>query len=155
MAEDSSVKTRRRTEWAFLVRRTLAVLVGAVFLYAGIAKVTDPMLFAGDIGNYQIIPWTLGVRIAFYLPWLEIFCGLALIFHRLFFGAVFITSALMILFLGITIWARAHGIDVACGCFGSAGSNLSLNWHLALDVALLAALVALWFGREGNRAVAR
>jgi len=139
-----SEKDRPRFAWAFLVRRGLAVLAGAVFLYAGIAKVADPLHFASDINNYQIIPWTIGVRLAFYLPWLEIICGLALIFHRLFSGAVVITSALMLVFIGATVAAKARGIDVACGCFGSASSSLTLTWHLVLNGCILAALIILW-----------
>lgn len=147
MAEESSLGEGNRFAWAFMVRRTLAVLVGAVFLYAGIAKVADPLTFASDIANYQMVPWSLGVRFAFYLPWLEIFCGLALIFHRFFGGALAITIALLLLFLAATIWARAHGIDVSCGCFGTASSNLTLTWHLVIDACLLAALVGLWLTR--------
>ena len=139
-----SEKDRPRFAWAFLVRRGLAVLAGAVFLYAGIAKVADPLHFASDINNYQIIPWTIGVRLAFYLPWLEIICGLALIFHRLFSGAVVITTALMLVFIGATVAAKARGIDVACGCFGSASSSLTLTWHLVLNGCILAALIILW-----------
>jgi hypothetical protein len=41
-----------------------------------------------------------------------------------------------------------QGIDVSCGCFGSASSNLSLTWHLILDGGLLLALAYVWFTRE-------
>ena len=133
--------------WRFLVGRSLSVLVGAVFIYAGILKVRDPLGFASDISNYQMIPWSVGVRLAFYLPWLELLCGLALVFHRSFSGAVAITTALMVAFIGATAWAKIHGIDVSCGCFGSAGANLSLPWHLLLDGGLLVALIYLWFTR--------
>jgi uncharacterized membrane protein YphA (DoxX/SURF4 family) len=142
-----SAEASPRIAWEFLVRRGLAVLVGAVFLYAGIAKVTDPLHFASDISNYQILPWQVGVRIAFYLPWLEIFCGLALVFHRLFSGAVAITSVLMLVFIGATVAAKARGIDISCGCFGSASSRLTLTWHFVLDGCILAALVVLWVTR--------
>ena len=133
--------------WRFFLRRSLAVLVGAVFIYAGILKVRDPLGFASDISNYQMIPWSVGVRLAFYLPWLELLCGFALVFHRSFSGAVAVTTALMVAFIGATAWARIHGIDVSCGCFGSAGANLSLTWHLVLDCGLLVALIYLWFTR--------
>ena len=72
-----------RRGWPAIVRRTLG-LAGGVFVYAGGLKLLDPPRFASDIGNYQILPWPVAVRLAFYLPWLEVLCGLALIFHRLF-----------------------------------------------------------------------
>lgn len=130
-----------------IVRLILGLLVGAVFIYAGVLKVLDPLRFAGDISNYALIPWPLGVRAAFYLPWLEIILGLALIFQRLFAGAIVLTMGLILLFIGATIWARAHGIDVACGCFGTVSSNLTLTWHLVLNGSLFLALAALWFLR--------
>jgi putative oxidoreductase len=127
-----------------IVRLILACLVGAVFIYAGAIKALNPLRFASDISNYALLPWSLGVRVAFYLPWLEIILGLALIAQRLFAGAIVLTGGLLLLFIGATIWARAQGIDVACGCFGTAGSNLTLTWHLVLNGSLFAALVALW-----------
>ena len=137
-------RDRQRFAWDLFVRRGLAVLAGAVFVYAGIAKVADPIRFASDINNYQIIPWSIGVRLAFYLPWLEILCGLALITRRLYSGALSILLGLMLIFIGATIVAKARGIDITCGCFGAASNNLGFAGHLALDFALLAALIALW-----------
>lgn len=134
--------------WRLVAGRALAVLAGAVFVYAGVLKVRDPLQFANDLSNYRIIPWPVGVRLAFYLPWLEIFCGLALIFHRAFAGALAITGALMLTFIGATIWARIQGINVACGCFGTASSNLTLTWHLVINSSILAILIVLWFTRE-------
>lgn len=129
------------------LQRIVAIIVGAVFIYAGILKLRDPLRFASDINNYQMIPWSVGVRFAFYLPWLELLCGLALVFHRLFSGAVAITIALLLAFIGATAWARIHGIDVSCGCFGSAGTNLSLTWHLVILAGLLLASIYLWCTR--------
>ncbi len=133
-----------------IVRLILASLVGAVFIYAGVLKTLDPLRFASDISNYALISWSLGVRIAFYLPWLEILLGLALIFQRLFAGAIVLTMGLILLFVGATLWARAHGIDVSCGCFGTVSSNLTLTWHLVLNGGLFVALSALWFLRPAT-----
>lgn len=139
---------RARYGGRFFVRLILALAVGGVFLYAGALKVRDPLRFASDIDHYQMIPWTVGVRLAFYLPWLEILCGLALVFQRLFAGAIVLSGGLMLVFLVATAWARLHGIDITCGCFGTASSNLSLTWHLVLDGGILAALLVLWLIRE-------
>ena len=138
----------QRLPWPLFVRRALAVLAGAVFVYAGFLKVRDPLQFASDLNNYHILPWSIGVRLAFYLPWLEILAGLALIFHRLAAGAMAITGALMLVFIGATVWTKVQGINVACGCFGVASSNLTFSWHLVLNGSILALLVLLWFTRE-------
>ena len=137
-----------------MIRLVLALLLGAVFVYAGVLKVRDPMRFASDISNYQMLPWSVGVRLAFYLPWLEIVCGLALILQRLFAGALALTLLLVVVFTAATIWAKAQGIDVGCGCFGTVSSTLTLTWHLVLNGGLLAAVVGLWCAQEDTTAVA-
>ncbi len=152
MAESTVKSASARNRSWLIVRRALAVLAGAVFVYAGVLKMRAPLEFANDIGNYHLLPWTVGVRLAFYLPWLEILAGLALIFHRLFSGALAITGALMLGFIGATIWAKAQGINVVCGCFGAASSNLTFTSHLVLNSSILAVLAILWFTR-GRTAV--
>lgn len=124
--------------------RLVAIIVGGLFIYAGVIKVLDPVEFAGDIENYKTLPWPIGVRLAFYLPWLEIFCGLALITRVLYRGGVFILTVLMSVFIVATIVAKARGLDISCGCFGHASKSLSFAWHLALDFLLLGGLLFLW-----------
>ena len=122
----------------------IAILIGGLFIYAGVAKVADPVAFARDIDNYKMLPWQPSVWLALYLPWLEILCGLALITRVLFRGAVFIVTALMILFLIASLVAKARGLDITCGCFGHVSQSLTFAWHLALDFALLVGLLFLW-----------
>ncbi|HEV2047123.1 MAG TPA: MauE/DoxX family redox-associated membrane protein [Chthoniobacterales bacterium] len=128
------------------------VIVGGVFIYAGVIKVLDPIQFGIDIDNYKILPWFISVRLAFYLPWLEIFCGVALIFRFLYRGGLSILAALTSVFIIATIAAKVRGLDITCGCFGHASKNWSFSTHLVLDLAILVALVALSFRvASGNR----
>src|SRR5256886_8894583 len=125
------------------VWRILDLVIAAVFIYAGVLKVIDPVQFAHDIDNYKILPWTVGVGLAFYLPWLEIFCGLALIVRRLYLGGLSILTALISVFLVATIAAKVRGLDITCGCFGHASQHWNFSVHLALDLLLLVALIFL------------
>jgi putative oxidoreductase len=125
--------------------RIVAVIVGGLFIYAGAIKVLDPVQFANDIDNYKILPWTISVGLAFYLPWLEMFCGLALILRRLYLGGLSILTGLVAVFLVATIAAKARGLDITCGCFGHASQNWNFSAHLALDLAILGALLVLSF----------
>ncbi|MEY2564499.1 MAG: hypothetical protein QOH88_2692 [Verrucomicrobiota bacterium] len=134
-----------------LIWRLVGIVIGALFIYAGVLKAWDPVRFAGDIENYHILPWAVNVRLAFYLPWLEILCGLALIFRRLYSGALALVLALMLVFIGATIAAKVRGLDISCGCFGHASDQLSFAWHMVLDLAILAAVVALWWKRPNDR----
>jgi uncharacterized membrane protein YphA (DoxX/SURF4 family) len=126
------------------MKRIVAILIGGLFVYAGVVKIIDPVEFARDIDNYKMLPWQPSVWLALYLPWLEIFCGLALITRVFLRGGVFIVTALMSLFIIISIAAKARGLDVSCGCFGHASKYLSFSWHLALDFLLLGGLLLLW-----------
>jgi putative oxidoreductase len=127
------------------VWRIVDLVVGGVFIYAGVIKALDPVRFASDIDNYKILPWTISVRLAFYLPWLEIFCGIALITRRLYLGGLSILTALACVFTVATIAAKMRGLDITCGCFGHASQHWSFSSHLALDLVILAALLTLYF----------
>jgi hypothetical protein len=54
-----------------------------------------------------------------------------------------ILSALILVFIGATIAAKARGLDITCGCFGHASQHWSFPQHLAVDLAIFAALSAL------------
>jgi putative oxidoreductase len=125
--------------------RIVDLSIAAIFIYAGVLKALDPVQLAHDIDHYQVLPWAVGVGLAFYLPWLEIFCGLALIFRLFYRGALSILTALVVVFLVATIAAKVRGLDITCGCFGHASQNWSFPTHLALDLAILVALAALCY----------
>src|SRR5205809_6142005 len=124
MNEPSTLNSQRSTIPQFCWR-IADVIVGGVFIYAGEIKVLDPIRFANDIENYKILPWTIGVGLAFYLPWLEIFCGLALILRLLYLGGLWILTALLAVFPGATIAAKIRGLDITFRCFGYARHH----WH--------------------------
>jgi putative oxidoreductase len=134
------------------VWRILDFAIGGLFIYAGVIKAFDPIGFANDIDNYKLLPWTLSVRLAFFLPWLEMFCGLALITRRLYLGGLLILTALMSVFIGASIVAKGRGLDITCGCFGHPSKNLSFTWHLVLDFAILGGLIALCFSSRAREA---
>jgi uncharacterized membrane protein YphA (DoxX/SURF4 family) len=131
-----------------VLSRILDFVLAAVFIYAGALKAFDPVQFARDIDNYKILPWPVSVALAFYLPWLEIFCGLGLVFRFFYRGALSILTALILVFtLGI-IAAKVRGLDITCGCFGHVSQHWSFLSHLATNLAILGALLALGFSNR-------
>jgi uncharacterized membrane protein YphA (DoxX/SURF4 family) len=132
--------------------RILDLVVGGIFVYAGVLKVLDPVQFANDIDNYKSLPWFISVRLALYLPWLEILCGLAVIFRFLYRGGLSILTALILVFIGATIAARMRGLDITCGCFGHASQHWSFPQHMAIDLATFIALAALFASELRRRA---
>jgi uncharacterized membrane protein YphA (DoxX/SURF4 family) len=137
--------------WRNILWRIVGLIVGGIFIYAGVIKALDPLRFATDIDNYKMLPWAIGVRLAFYLPWLEILCGLAVILGLLYRGGLSILTALTLIFIGASIIAKARGLDITCGCFGHASKNWSFTSHLAVDLAILVALVTLWISNRAQQ----
>ena len=136
----------RRILW-----RIVALIVGGMFIYAGVIKAVDPLRFAIDIDNYKMLPWAIGVRLAFYLPWLELVCGFALILRFFYRGGLFILTALTVIFIASSIIAKVRGLDITCGCFGHASKNWNFTTHLGFDFAILVALVALWVSSRAQQ----
>ena len=137
--------------WRVLSRILDFVLAG-IFIYAGILKAIDPVQFASDIDNYKILPWPVSVALAFYLPWLEIFCALGLVFRFLYRGALSILTASIVVFTLATIAAKVRGLDITCGCFGHASQHWSFPAHLVTNLGILAGLLLLSFkATSGNR----
>ena len=159
MAEEEQVKRTSNIEYRTLhiepprvvassgvwrvLSRILDFVLAAVFIYAGALKAFDPVQFASDIDNYKILPWSVSVALAFYLPWLEIFCGLGLVFRLFYRGALSILTALVLVFTLAIIAAKTRGLDITCGCFGHASQHWSFPSHLATNLAILTALLAL------------
>ena len=134
--------------------RVVDLVVGGIFVYAGVLKILDPVQFGLDIDNYKSLPWFISVRLAFYLPWLEILCGLGLIFRFLYRGALSLLTVLIVVFTLATIAAKVRGLDITCGCFGHASQHWSLPAHLVTNLGILAALLVLFFlGTARRKAV--
>jgi putative oxidoreductase len=106
-----------------LKNKTLLVVfrlvLGGLFVYAGVVKVLDPLDFAQSIRNYRLVGQSLSFIAAVVLPWLEILAGVALaagIWKR---ASTLIITGLLVFFILLTLVTIARGLDVECGCFGA------------------------------------
>ena len=126
-------------------------VLASIFIYAGALKAFDPVQFASDIDNYKILPWPVSVALAFYLPWLEIICAFGLVFRFLYRGALSILSVSIVVFTLAVTAAKVRGLDITCGCFGHASQHWSFASHLATNLAILTALVVLFFKAQSGR----
>jgi putative oxidoreductase len=131
--------------------RILDFVAGGIFIYAGVIKALDPVQFANDIDNFKLLPWPVSVALAFYLPWLEIFCGFALVVRLFYRGALSLLALLILVFTLATTAARVRGLDITCGCFGHASQHWSFASHLATNLAILAVLIVLLLRSASRR----
>jgi putative oxidoreductase len=126
----------------------LRLLMGGVFLVAGVLKVLDPAHFAADIDHYRLLSYFAVAPLALYLPWLEIICGLAVITGAARRSALVLLLAMTVVFIAAIASAWMRGLDIRCGCFGAA-STAPLAYDLAFDVVLCGVLA--WLLRTEGR----
>jgi uncharacterized membrane protein YphA (DoxX/SURF4 family) len=134
------------------VLATLArLLLGGVWLWAGLAKVTDLDASVRAVRAYDLLPEAVVPALGAALPLVEILLGALLVVGAFVRPAAIVSAVLMAAFvIGIaSAWAR--GLRIDCGCFGSGGllaadAQPTYGWELARDGGLLlvAILLARW-----------
>ena len=125
------------------------LFIGVVLIYASFYKVIDPGSFARSIWFYHMVPGDLINLMALILPWLELLCGLALIFGVHYRGAVIWANIMTIVFI-IALYSTIYrGLSIDCGCFKASGSAAYKAWRsLAMDLVMLIFTVQMFFSRS-------
>jgi uncharacterized membrane protein YphA (DoxX/SURF4 family) len=88
-------------------------VLAAVFLMAAVTKITDLPGFADRLVLHSALPPRLAEVVAFVLPWLELTCGLCLVFGMAVREAAAILCVLLLAFLGLSLSRPA---EPDCGC---------------------------------------
>ena len=112
-----------------------------VFIVAGALKIVDPIGFARNITDYDLVPETLVPVIAVVLPWWEVAAGALAVVGRWKVGALAALTGMSAAFLvmgGITL---ARGLSVECGCFGFISERVGVV-SVSVEAALL--IVSAW-----------
>lgn len=129
------------TGWIGVAAR---LIVGGVWLAAGLLKIPDPTENVRAVRAYQLLPESLVPMVGHALPVLEILVGVCLIVGLLVRANAVLSAILLVAFVvGISsAWAR--GLSIECGCFGGGGgpavnAQAKYPWELARDVGLLVA----------------
>ncbi len=134
-------------EW--LARLGLA----AVFLYAAVPKLLDPVAFAKAIDNYRIVFPLIAkgyvYLVAGFLPALEFVTALGLLWNRTKRGAALLTTIQLVVFIILITQAVARGLNIDCGCFGSGVTSKLMARQVGLtaileDVAWLAMAIFIY-----------
>lgn len=131
----------------------VSLAVAAVFIYAGIDKIRDPLQFADSIAAFAILPAVLINLLAMGLPPFEIACGLLLIgpwTRRV--GALAVAIILVVFMIALSS-ALLRGLTLDCGCFGPGAPSRPRMWlELALDASLLSGALFVYL-RSTSRLV--
>lgn len=144
-----SDKSRCRRKILCVASTVARVGLGALFVYASWHKIGSPGTFAHEIHNYKFLPVALVNPFAIVIPWLELFCGVALIINRWTKAAAALVALMMMAFTIAVASAVARDLNIACGCFKTGGSSATW-WTVARDVALTALAVLVWLRSMGR-----
>lgn len=128
------------------------LVVGGVWLWAGLLKLPDPSSSVTAVRAYQLLPTSSVDVVGRALPMVEVVVGLCLVLGLLTPVSGALSALLQVAFIiGIaSVWAR--GISINCGCFGNGGYDpdaaSKYPWEIARDVGLLAlSLYVVWLRR--------
>ena len=123
--------------------RLCRIVIGLVMIAAALGKIGDPGSFAAQIHHYRLIPVGAENLLAIMLPWIELVAGLALVLGPYARSAAWLSAAMMVVFTLAVSLAVARGLDIECGCFGTADATRVGGLKLAENILLTgAALVA-------------
>jgi len=122
------------------------LLLGGVWIVAGLLKLPDPAAGVRAVRAYQLLPEAIVPTVGYALPIIELLIGVTLVLGLLVRVSAALSGALFLAFIvGISAaWAR--GLQIDCGCFGGGGFDAQAGekypWEIARDVGLL--LVSTW-----------
>jgi uncharacterized membrane protein YphA (DoxX/SURF4 family) len=136
----------------------MRLLLAAVFIYAGFQKVGHPLLFAEEIRMYRILDIGPPLYItAIILPWIEIFCGVALVTGFFLRGSALVLACLNLVFL---IFVSKRTVQVMseealgfikvyfdCGC----GFGETFAWKKLLEDAIFLVFSCVLITAPGHR----
>jgi uncharacterized membrane protein YphA (DoxX/SURF4 family) len=132
--------------WAGLLAR---LVVGGVWVAAGVLKLPDPAVGVRAVRAFQLLPEAVVPAVGYGLPVLEIVIGVLLIVGLGIRVVAAVSALLQLAFIfGISAaWTR--GLEIDCGCFGGGGTvkngSAAYPWDIARDVGLFTLSTLLVF----------
>jgi hypothetical protein len=135
------------SRWLYRVAR---VILGGLFLVAGVIKLAAPEQLAVVIDAFGLVPRGLVMPLAYVLPVVEIAAGAGLMFDVR--GSLKTIAALTVVFLGVLGYGIYLGLDIDCGCYGpgdpeaEAFSGLRVAFYR--DLLMLAGILYCYWWRR-------
>ncbi|MGC2130289.1 MAG: MauE/DoxX family redox-associated membrane protein [Candidatus Aquilonibacter sp.] len=131
------------------------VLLGALLVWAGAAKIGHSEALAGAIAGFRLLPPSLVAPLAVILPFFEVLLGLYLIAGLFTRIAAAVAGAQFLIYAAAIASAVLRGIPANCGCFGP-GDAAVADWpHVGFDLALAAIALFIAAGAPGAFALDR
>lgn len=131
----------------------LRLIIGGLFIWAAVVKISDPKAFATIVKGYKLFPiWSINL-IAIILPFIELITGILLIIGKWVRANSIIISILLILFIIGLAQAYFRGLEINCGCFStsSASTPSDILWTIFRDIFMLIATFIIYIFSETKK----
>jgi len=142
----TAFKNRFISIWPY---RIIRMLLAAIFLWSGVAKLLAPAPFAVIIEAFGLIPESWVMPVTVVLPTLEVIAAVGLLLDIR--GSLAIVFGMLVLFMAILLYGIQLGLDIDCGCFGPQDPESeafhSLRPALYRDFVMMAGVIYLYIWR--------
>ena len=135
------------------VTMVIRIVLGLVFITAGLSKILDPVSFSKTIIAYRVVPDILAPYGAVIVPSLEVVLGALLVSGFKIKSASFVSLFLMVLFSLCIILNLYRGRTFSCGCFNFYLFGMHLDatigpWLLIRNMVMMALLYVLYRAQD-------
>jgi hypothetical protein len=101
----------------------LRCILGSLLVWAGFSKLQSLWLFSEALANYRLFPAQLNQALAITLPWLELGSGLLLLAGVWVRPSGWMAAGLFACFALASLSALLRGLNIECGCYGTASAR--------------------------------
>lgn len=125
--------------------------IGGMFVAASWFKIQDPQGFAVLVAQYQFLPqWSVNL-FALFMPQLELWVGLAIVFTRWNREMAVLLFLMFVAFIVALAQAVGRDLGITCGCFEIDGALSKKDAWISLVRDLILVWPTLWLITRPNR----
>jgi len=128
-------------------------ILGGVFIYASIDKISFPKEFTKIVINYNLLPTKAAPYFALILPWVELIFGILLVVGLFIRTSALILSSLLLVFVVAIVINKLSGGEIAaCGCFSvNALETGNIFFLLSRDILFL--FLGIFLARRSDKCI--
>ncbi|HLP85259.1 MAG TPA: DoxX family protein [Phycisphaerales bacterium] len=156
---DSTKHNPPATGWLSLICR---VLLGGLFIFAGILKLGKPQGFADAIMGFKMFDVDahshIIVTLTYVIPWTEIVAGTFLVLGLWARASAAVIVSMLTAFIVGVISVIVRGIDTKCSCFGELEWPCTggVGWcQVVRNCVMIAMAIPVFFYGGGSLAVGK
>lgn len=123
----------------------LRFLLAGTFLLSSVGKLVDIEAYSVDaVYNFGILPIALARPVGLVMPFIELACGLGLLFGVLTRLSALGVGLMSLAFFVVKLIVLSQGRHINCGCFGAIVETLaSVTIYMDIPMAVMALLIVI------------